>query len=537
MTLLGIRAPARPDEVAPKRPVWVSIGVVVALVAAVAARFATTSDLWLDEALTVNIARLPLRQIPQALRGDGSPPLYYMLLHVWMSVFGSGDFAVRALSGVMAVVSLPLAWAVGRRLSGRTVGWAAVLLLASSPFAIRYGIEVRMYSTVVAFSLVGMLALMEVLQKKSWQWSALLALATSALLFTHYWAFYLVAATGVGLVVRSLRGDEVADALITAANNPLLRVHPTSAGARRALLAMSVGALTIVPWVPSLLHQVTTTGTPWGRPPTLRVLLAALLDFTGGYPEASLALGLVAYALCGFGTFGRAAADGQVHMDLRGRLPGRVLALAVVGTLGFGVIVGQLTGSAFVIRYAAVAFPSVIVLMALGIVAFPTRSSMRIALAITVALGFATSLPGLADQRTTAGRVAAAIRSEAIAGDVVTYCPDQLGPSVSRLLPADLVSLTFPRGDPPDFLNWARYAEVNRAANPEEFARNLLARAGSDHDVWVVWAPGYRTFGSKCEALITALREVRPNSDVQVKISRKTYERPGLVRFRPSSSV
>ena len=70
--------------------------VVVATVAGTIARFATTSHLWLDEALTVNIARLPLSQIPTALRQDGHPPLFYFLLHGWMAVAGQSDVAVRA---------------------------------------------------------------------------------------------------------------------------------------------------------------------------------------------------------------------------------------------------------------------------------------------------------------------------------------------------------------------------------------------------------------------------------------------------------
>ena len=43
----------------------------------------TRSALWLDEALTVNIARLPLSQLQDALKHDGAPPLYYVLLHFW----------------------------------------------------------------------------------------------------------------------------------------------------------------------------------------------------------------------------------------------------------------------------------------------------------------------------------------------------------------------------------------------------------------------------------------------------------------------
>ena len=51
---------------------------------------------WIDEGLSVGIADRPLSDIPGILRLDGSPPFYYVLLHVWMSVFGTTEEATRA---------------------------------------------------------------------------------------------------------------------------------------------------------------------------------------------------------------------------------------------------------------------------------------------------------------------------------------------------------------------------------------------------------------------------------------------------------
>src|SRR3954471_24023165 len=93
--------------------------VVAVVVLGVVLRFLTSSHLWLDEALTVNIARMPLSRIPDALRHDGSPPLYYLALHVWMAVFGSGDLAARSLSAVFAVATLPLIWLAALRIGAR----------------------------------------------------------------------------------------------------------------------------------------------------------------------------------------------------------------------------------------------------------------------------------------------------------------------------------------------------------------------------------------------------------------------------------
>src|SRR5918997_45198 len=52
---------------------------------------------WIDEGLSVGIADRPLADIPGALRQDGSPPLYYLLLHVWLAVAGSSEEATHAL--------------------------------------------------------------------------------------------------------------------------------------------------------------------------------------------------------------------------------------------------------------------------------------------------------------------------------------------------------------------------------------------------------------------------------------------------------
>ena len=49
----------------------------------------------------------PCTPSPSALKHDGAPPLYYYLLHFWISLFGQSNDAVRALSGIFAVLTLP----------------------------------------------------------------------------------------------------------------------------------------------------------------------------------------------------------------------------------------------------------------------------------------------------------------------------------------------------------------------------------------------------------------------------------------------
>src|ERR1700675_5090736 len=63
---------------------WLILAVAGVIAVGVALRFFARSDLWADEVLPVNIARLPLSELREALKHDGAPPLYYALLHAWM---------------------------------------------------------------------------------------------------------------------------------------------------------------------------------------------------------------------------------------------------------------------------------------------------------------------------------------------------------------------------------------------------------------------------------------------------------------------
>src|SRR4051794_23668457 len=129
-------------------PAVVAAGTLAVLVAA-SALLRTGSiagPFWIDEGLSVGIASHSLTDIPGLLRQDGSPPLYYMLLHVWMSSFGSGEAATHTLSLLFALLAVPVALWAGWSLFGRRAGVVAAVLAAVNPVLSAYAQETRMYS-------------------------------------------------------------------------------------------------------------------------------------------------------------------------------------------------------------------------------------------------------------------------------------------------------------------------------------------------------------------------------------------------------
>ncbi len=474
----------RPTRVA------LALAVVIVLVAALVMRFWTRSDLWLDEALTVNIARQPLDQIPSFLRRDGAPPLFYVLLHFWVGWFGTSDVAVRSLSGVFGVATIPLAWLAGRRLGGRTAAWAALLLVASSPFAVRYDTETRMYSLIALLTVLGFLAVDRALTRPRAGNLIAIGVVTGLLLYSHYWSLYLVGTVMLWLAWEAGRG------------RPAWR-----RGARASFVAAAVGWLTFLPWVPTFLYQSHHTGTPWATPANFAAMVNAISTFAGGATDQGRLLGLIFFALAGLGLFGVATDRFHIDLDIRTRPLGRPLAVIVVGTLGAAIAGGFLTRSTFDARYASVVFIPLILLVSVGLLTFRDRRVRLGVLTVAILAGLFGSFPNIATNRTQAGEVTAAIAAHGRPGDVIAYCPDQLGPAADRLLPSGrYTQTTFPRGTGPEFVNWVDYAQATAAGKPVAFAEHLEAMAAGGHQIFMVWAPGYQTLGTKCEAIIQTLQ-------------------------------
>ena len=487
---------AGPPPVARPRG-WVEVVVLtVAIGLGAVLRIRTRQDLWVDEALSVNIARLSPGDLLEALRHDGHPPVYYLLLHGWMRAFGEGATAVRALSTVISLATLPLAWMAGMRYGGRRCAIAALALFAVVPSAVRFGSETRMYGLLVLLVLAAWLAGWWAWEKPTLPRLGLLGLLTGGLLLTHYWSFYLLFATGLLLVGVLVKGSPAA-----------------RRSAVRLLAALAAGSLLFLPWVPTFLDQVRTTGTPWG-PPARPAQVAASLLAGGGTPsgEAQL-LGVALAVLALLGLLVRSVHGSRMELELRTRPATRVEWPIISLTLALGVVGGYLGGIAFASRYTAVVLPLFILVAAYGLTRLPRWPWRSAGLAVLVVLGLMASLEESLESRTQAPKVAATIAARSTLGALVLYCPDQLGPGVSRLLPDDRRELTFPDFQSPDRVDWVNYLSRIRQRDPEAFADEVLARAGTD-DLWMVWSGGYRGLGRKCEAVAQALEARRPRPQI-----------------------
>lgn len=119
----------------------------------------TYHSLWFDEAMSVHWARSSVPRILEVsmnLVEDRLPPLYYLLLHYWRSLFGDGEVAVRLLSVLLGTLLVPLVYRLSVELfDGQRIAVLAAALTTFNPFLVWYSQEARMYALAALLATLG----------------------------------------------------------------------------------------------------------------------------------------------------------------------------------------------------------------------------------------------------------------------------------------------------------------------------------------------------------------------------------------------
>lgn len=375
---------------------------------------------WIDEGLSVGIADRPLVDIPTTLRQDGSPPLYYLLLHGWMRLFGSAETATHTLSLIVALATIPLALWAGRRFFGSRAGWACAVIAAAIPFLSRYAQETRMYALVMLESLLLCAAFIEGPVRGRRAALPGLTIALTLLLYTHNWGLHLF----VGTVVAS--------AVLIATRRLAVPVWSLAASLAAALVLYA-------PWIPTLVDQARETGAPWSRLPGWQWLAVAALI---------LAVGLAL-------AFARPARD-----------PARsaLLALGVLGatSLVCAFVVASIEPG-WATRYLAI-LAGPIVLLAGAAVAY-TRHVGTVAL--TAVVGF-WLWQGTPDPKSNVRELSAALAPTLQPGDVVLSTQPEQVPVLALYLPGAVRFMTaLGPIDDSGVMDWRDAMARLRAASPD----------------------------------------------------------------------
>lgn len=140
-------------------------------------------DLWYDEAGTLSYAQYPW--------GNWNAPLYWILLHYWIKIFGISEFSLRLPSAVFSFLSVIIVFILGKELFDKKTGIIASFFMGLSPFHLWYAQEARDYSMVLFFGLLSSWLLYKSLKVNKKNLWLFFVLASIVGFYTNYFYIFL----------------------------------------------------------------------------------------------------------------------------------------------------------------------------------------------------------------------------------------------------------------------------------------------------------------------------------------------------------
>ena len=251
------------DNTWPDRAWWILILIFAALMRFYRADWAA---LWYDEAFSVVMSTHSPAKAVSIAATDVHPPLYYLVLKTWISMFGSELYALRALSACAGVIAVGLGVWLTRQVATRRAAVFAGILLAMLPVAIRYSHEVRMYALLSVWMTGATIALVYWVKRPDrHRYLVIYAVLIAAGLYTHYFAI-------LGIMSHWL--------YVLCIRQPLDTGRPRRIFYPQWWVANTVAGLLFVPWLPVLMAQLSNASSlGWIQPVTLRSLPSTLWQY------------------------------------------------------------------------------------------------------------------------------------------------------------------------------------------------------------------------------------------------------------------
>jgi mannosyltransferase len=226
---------------------------------------------WVDELFSIQYANLSLGElIPEIAANDNHPPLYYVLLHFWIQLFGDTEFAVRSLSLIFGVIAVAFVYRLGVLLYDERVGILAALFLSVAKYSIYWSQEARMYSLLSLLAVASVYYFWKLMHKPSLGNTFSYVVMTVLLLYTQsYGIFIVVAQNGYLLTIRLL------------AAHRKLKLSPIK------WITLQLGVLALfLPWLTVLAGRVAQLHSEgfWVVRPTMMTVAGTFSEFSGSGP-------------------------------------------------------------------------------------------------------------------------------------------------------------------------------------------------------------------------------------------------------------
>ncbi|MGH2892926.1 MAG: glycosyltransferase family 39 protein [Solirubrobacteraceae bacterium] len=438
----------RPPRWLARLPRWLVTGAVLVALLAVSAFIRTrtlSGELWFNEAGAVGLASQPLGSLLGDVHRAGAAPLYYLLLHVWVSLFGTGETVTHTFSLLIGLASIPAAMWTGWSLAGQRAGIFAAVLFAFSSFLTRYAEETQPYELMVVLGLLATAGLVHgfVFRRRAYLW--LFGVCLALMLYTQGSAllYWVGAAVALVFVWRSLPDRR-------------------AGFVRDVALCFAGATIVFLPWLPTAIDQIAHATNPWHYTPLMGATVPSQLLGSERVDVTLLICVVIAVA--------------PLAMRSRRRTPEAAMFWAVIAIPAVALAVGRIAGFFVPIwawRYFA---PVVAPLLLLGALATARARIVGVA-AILFCVAFLANAGSFAPSfKSDMKDVTAEMYPYLHQGDLVVLGQPEQAPLAWYYMPSGLqYASTMGRVSDPSVMNWMGAMSRLQDADPRAIAGRLVA--------------------------------------------------------------
>lgn len=341
-----------------------------------------SDSVWLDEAYSIQFAHLPLPELlSETASSDVHPPLYYLLLHYWVKLFGDSETAVRSLSALFGLLAILMIYLIASLLFNRATGLLSALLLALSLFHIEFAQEARMYTLLALLSLCSLYFFLKLFDDPRPVHLIAYIISTSLLMHTHVYGFFIIIAENLFFFSLYFSNREAFKRRLA-----------------RWLLSQAALVLLFLPWLAVMVRQFERVQHGfWIPQPQLNFLRLTWMIYAGSTILSFLFIPLVLLGLIPRSRIrgGHSTEEGEAVRSLSTRKTGfsereKILFMLLwfLSPIVIPFVLSQFLSSIYLPKYTIAASAAFLVLAAKGIMSIRADRARVLLLGILLALSF-----------------------------------------------------------------------------------------------------------------------------------------------------
>lgn len=237
------------------------------------------SSIYLDEGQTMfQVKREVGTIVNDYVKKQQNAPLYFLILHYWVGIFGLSVFKVRAFSVLMMALTGAMVFHLGRKLRNLEFAMAASILFLGVNDFMNFAHEARGYALIAFLAVTSFYFLLRLLSTGKYVFAIGLFTMNIALLFTHYLTIYIFPVEFIVAVFYWI---------LTRERKPFLTY----------VLSQAAVVLCFLPWLSVVLAVMPEKGSFWIPVPTWNIYLNSMYYLVMSKSRTHWILSLMAVAL------------------------------------------------------------------------------------------------------------------------------------------------------------------------------------------------------------------------------------------------